>query len=43
MPEVWRSKYDFSLDEVFMVNLHREEAETHQPTRAGKVRNPAVG
>jgi hypothetical protein len=43
MPEVWRSKYDFSLDVVFMVNLHWDEAETHRPTHAGKVRDPAVG
>ncbi len=30
------SKYDFSLDVVFMVNLHWDEAETHRPTHAGK-------
>ena len=40
MPEVWRSKYDFSLDVVFMVNLHWDEAETHRPTHAGRCVTP---
>src|SRR3989344_3479537 len=28
MPEVWMSKYDFSLDVVFMVNLHWDSGDT---------------
>ena len=36
MPEVWRSKYDFSLDVVFMVNLHWEKRRHTEPTHAGK-------
>jgi hypothetical protein len=42
MPEVWRSKYDFSLDVVLMVNLHWD-GEPQAPRMRGKVRNPAVG
>ena len=41
MPEVWRSKYDFSLDVVFMVNLHGMKRRHTSPTLRGKVRNPA--
>ena len=36
MPEVWRSKYDFSLDVVFMVNLHWDEAETQSAHACGE-------
>src|SRR3546814_15927832 len=36
MPEVWRSKYDFSLDVALMVNLHWDEVETHRHHACGE-------